>query len=299
MSNRVAVVGLHGQLGGPILRALVLPELNDSISLPILAISRDPSVEPVESDDIEYCQASDYIGYLDHLYGIDIVIDLRPGFTSLTLDLVNASADAGVKVYVASFFSLDLFATPWGESVMFSKFEQVQTARIRNLKTVLMRVGFFAEAVLQMPQLLGLYPDKGIYLTCETADNPQSVTFVEDIGKAVAGLCNLPIDDITEDVFIQSDSISQTQLAKLYTSVTGKSLKKVRRPKVEVEATADKVAENKPSNSDDFIKVLQAIALTTSHNDFSLDNNNDMLNNGRFEWTEFVPNATRFWKSSN
>lgn len=136
----VAVIGINGLLGKPVLEALTSEKFSGNYSLPVRAISRKKS-DKEDSELIKYYEGFDSDSYKKALAGADVVISLTGTPSQEVLDAVIATKP---KLYIPSQFGTDL-SKPLFVPVLDLKVQHSKAARDAGIKVVDVYTALFAK----------------------------------------------------------------------------------------------------------------------------------------------------------
>lgn len=206
----VAIIGLGGTLGQPLIQAFTSETFSGFYSTPIKALSRDPS-KYKSTEDVEYLKGDfDDEGSLEKsLEGVDILIDAT-SLKANKITLADAAKAAGVKLYVLPGVSTNLVterdAHPWC-ALPEDKLKELDYVQ-NSLKTLNVVNGVFSELALTAPQFFHILPDQKLILRGEHSDEKFSCTSIEDVAKSVAAIVHRPLSEIPQIVKLSGDSTS-------------------------------------------------------------------------------------------
>lgn len=289
----IAIFGINGFLGKPILEALESPQFASQISFPIVAVTRDSS-KFTDSETVVYKQGSveDVEGLKTALKGVDVVINV--GSAVISSDpIADAAKAVGAKLYLPTQFGMDIpkFATYL--SVLDSKIEHSKYARSLGLKTVDVSTGFFAVPGSLMYEFLGAV---GVDAEAKKAtilgdaDAKLAVITLPDLGKAVASLVTKDPATLPDKIRFFSDEVSQEEIIKRYEETHNV---KIERSYLSAEAGLQKAKDLLADHGfslNDFVYYLNvAIGLGVSAGVVFPENEREIVNPGEsvFKWGKF------------
>jgi uncharacterized protein YbjT (DUF2867 family) len=293
MSVKVAVVGVNGYLGKPIIAGLTGAEFGSQFT--VRAVSRS---EPKQKyPNVEYVVAFDEESYTKAFTGMDAVVDLRAGGVLGDLSPVNAAIKAGIKMYLPSEFGLDYYASGEYMPVFAHKLRTVEVLKKAGIRVTQLQVGFFADTVFgDAQETVFLDLKNGIFEPIQGRDYKFSITSIRDIGLGVASVLSLPVGKVPERVKLQSFALSTKDFAELYEKTTGKKL--VPKPiSLETVAERGKVGLASGLHGQGFFDMLRAITATHPATiEFSATNDSALIANGKFKYDTASDVAARLWK---
>lgn len=296
----LAVVGLTGQIGQHVLKAVTDAKFKDHYNFPIRAFTRDPS-KYKSTETVEYYASgsfTDTAALEKSLEGVNTLIDLtNPSVDSKPL--VDAAVKAGVKLFFPSEFGGDYDGKKFA-AIFQAKGEIVAYARSKGLKTVLYRTGLFADWVINMPivaNAFGIDRENNVYRKIGSGDRKVSVSFLRDIGYGLVSVAYRDPSFLPNELRVQSDSITANQLAAIYEKATGVKLTVENVTEEESIKESEEAFKNIATGGfPAFITVIRAYGQTSVGGvDFSQNNANQLVNPGTFEWTSFAPEAEKIW----
>jgi len=294
----VAIVGFNGLLGQPIVKALTSSLFRDNYSLPIRIITRDISKAPAEyssNSDLKFYEANDLDSYEKAYTGVDAVIDIRALAAVKDRSSVDAAKKASVKIYSTSDYGTDYYNIGHYGAVFQPKADAAAYVKKVGLQLVQFHTGFFTDLALSRATAI-LFIDPVEKVTNYPGDGSIKLTLTSlpDIGRAVAGTLSHPFKDIPEQLYINGDTISHAEIAKIYSKATGITFE--HKPNT-VEAVT-KVADEHITNGtglQGFLDILKAVSVGTKGNDFSIKSpaTSEFANPGLFKWESVSDVASR------
>ncbi|KAK7203875.1 hypothetical protein BZA70DRAFT_268800 [Myxozyma melibiosi] len=276
----VAIAGTHGFLFEPISTAFVGPLFKSKYSLPIKALSRDPSKEtPVEGIEFVKVDYEDPSSVEGALKGVDVVINLigTNGIPQWKV-LADAAAKAGVSKYFTSDFGCDYRKLLADKVDTFLKVKNEHAEYARSLgipKVVQVYNGLFQKFVF-----FGFFGhDFANGKAKFYGDGTQKVTLTDlfDIGKAVASVAYRPASELPDQLLLQGTSITLNDSVALYEKATGK--------KLEIESSGAPASLAEIGTLDPLAQ-LGTLSAYPDTGSFNLQSNdNEFVNPGLWEWT--------------
>lgn len=294
----VAVVGINGAIGKDLLEVLTSHK-PEYFNYPIRAITRDISKtnSPPEGVELKEASFNDPEALKKALDSVDVVIDLTSSGVSSS-PLIDAAVATGVKLY---------FPSEYGSSHSKSKYpnpykvkeQTVSYARDKGLKAVQLHSGFFADWELANPAYSGVFPSQNLYRKIEGGDFQISLTFIRDIAYSLSELAHLDPSQIPDEVFVESDSVTDNYIAELWEKYNSVKLtvENVSKNQIEKEAEEANSKFDKDIVEDlmGFLVITRASSVDGS-NDHSINGHNELVNPGEknFKWTKVSNEAKRF-----
>ncbi|KAA8909370.1 hypothetical protein TRICI_004536 [Trichomonascus ciferrii] len=281
----VAVVGLTGALGQDMLKALVA---SPAVQRPIRAVTRDISAASKKQlpEGITLYEASfdNAAAMKKALDGVDTVIDLTAADLP-SKPLVDVAVEAGVKLYLPSEYGCTFKDTKYPNTFKAKK-ETADYARSRGLKTVQIQTGLFSEWNLTKPYLFGIIPEEKIYKKIEDGNMRMTITFIEDVCRAVVELIQLDPTEIPDELFIEGDTITPNELVELWELYNKDKLTTIQVTKEDIDKEATE-ADSQPDGGgfEGFANVILATC-SIGDIDHSRNNHNNLVNPGEknFLW---------------
>ncbi|RLV92516.1 hypothetical protein JA1_003126 [Spathaspora sp. JA1] len=224
-SVSIAIIGLHGSLGQPIIDVINSGLFNDNLKFPIKVLSR----KGVESsnDKFQYIKTEinpetvDFI--TSALSGIDVIVELIPARPDLISTLEKVAENVKPKLYIPSQFGCDLDRiTTIVPGFAPGKTEHSEKLRNFGIKTVDIVTNFFAQPnsfMYEIVQHLGVDPKEKTVVQIGPLETKVPYTTVEDIAKSVLAVATTtPIDKLPNKLKIKSDSITYREFIEKYES---------------------------------------------------------------------------------
>lgn len=213
---KVALSGATGNIGAPILKALLAADL------PVVVLTRKgspsssklPKANNLTVVEVDYSSVSDLTAALK---GVEVVVS---AFATHALDgqnpLIDASVAAGVKRFIPSEFGsntvdpkvVELPAS--GYKVATQKYLEKAAAKNPGFSYTIFLTGPFLDWGLGVGFLLN--PAQHSATVYNGGDVPFSASLLDDIAKGVVGIVNHQAETANRAVFIQSAVVTQNQL---------------------------------------------------------------------------------------
>ncbi|KAA8916425.1 hypothetical protein TRICI_001420 [Trichomonascus ciferrii] len=299
--TKVAVFGLNGELGKPLIEAFTSDEYKGQYALPIRAATRDPS-KFSSTNDVEYVRAdiNDAESLKTALDGVDVVLDVTAAATS-SKPLIDAAVAAGVSVYFLSEFGCDLDSPglKWIPPDFAVKFDEAKHAeQYPQLKTVSVRTSLFADIVVpRAPGLFGIDVSNKKAIKYEGYENKFSVIWVADISKAVASVAYKDPKALPDVIKLHGSSVSIKDIIEYYEQKEGAkfdltpfSWEDSKNLAAESERKLNQNDFSSPAEAGGlFINILRAYGLNPEDRsvvDFADNNNNDLIDFKFKQWKE-------------
>ncbi|GME76684.1 unnamed protein product [Ambrosiozyma monospora] len=289
----IAVFGTNGALGKPTLDALTSSTFSSKVSLPIRAITRDPS-KYTSNDKIKYYKAdtADIDSFKDALTGVNVLINLS-GMADMQhydapLDALLKFAKSTVQLYIPSHFGTDLDVIDLPGFLGF-KPAHFAKARAAGLKTVeVVTSAFFNPGSFLYEFIPGLDNAESTAVIRGDKNSKFDVSYVGDIGKAVAAIVTFgDLGALPEKVRISSDQVTLDQVLDNYEK--NHPGVKVAREYTSKEATYKKAHElyDAGFQFQDFLFYFQYFV--SEGYALSSKNEKELINPGEslFKWTKF------------
>lgn len=206
--HSVAIIGLGGTLGQPLIKAFTSETFKDLYVKPIKGLTRDPS-KYESTEDVEYLKGdlTDPESLKKSLEGVDVLVDVT-SLKANKIPLVDAAKAAGVKLYVLPGMATDLInhadLHPW-RALYEEKSKEMEYVH-KNVKTLSIIGGVFSELIFSMPEFSHIFPKRGLILRSEHSDQKFTCTSIEDIAKSVAAIVHRPLDEIPPAVKVSGDA---------------------------------------------------------------------------------------------
>ncbi|KAA8900234.1 hypothetical protein TRICI_006238 [Trichomonascus ciferrii] len=208
--HSVAIIGLGGTLGQPLIRAFTSETFRDLYAKPIKGLTRDPS-KYESTDEVEYLKGdlSDPESLKQSLEGVDILVDAT-SIKANKIPLVDAAKAAGVKLYVIPGMATDVINQldlhPW--HALYEDKVKEREYVYKHMKSLSIMGGVFSELNFSMPEYSKVYPKRELILRSEYSDQRFTCTSIEDVAKSVPAIVHRPLDEIPAVVKISGDTMN-------------------------------------------------------------------------------------------
>lgn len=291
----IAVFGLNGLLGKPVIEALLREPFISKIKAPIRLITASDK-KPIDSPNVKYYNLKEE-GFSKPLEGVDAVINLGGVPGSPLDDILKAIVEQKVKLYIPSQFGTDLVATePTFSGFLKPKTDHSNAARKAGVKTVDVVTGLFIKDDGFFPfgplfTFSGDYEKTKQAIGRGDANTKVNPSFFKDIGNTVAALVTK--DDyskIPDTIRIYSDEVTNGDLVAHYEKVNNVKLN------VKYISPSETIAEAKEKYSKGFKLEDFALYLATLLSEgegkgliYEKNNQREFVNPGEslFKWTKY------------
>ncbi|GMM33620.1 hypothetical protein DASC09_009450 [Saccharomycopsis crataegensis] len=295
----IAIIGINGNLGSPVIKQLTSPQFKDNFSLPIKAITRDAS-KKLTDELIEYIEINELNveKYVQALTGVDVVISLV-GPRQILDTLAEALKIAKPKLYIPSQFGT-LIAD--GEKVISGVvgYKDKHSQRVRDeagVKTVDISTSLFCVPGSFLYELVGCagYDRDTNQITYIGDENTKfGTSSLIDIAKVIAILVSKSnYQDIPNNVNIYSDITSQREIVDHYVG-THPDIQPVKQlPNIPLDEAIVQVKKALANgfSMKPFMKYLQVLSAAGEGKGLAfIDNNHrEYVNPGEsiFTWTKY------------
>ncbi|KAH3680398.1 hypothetical protein WICMUC_000329 [Wickerhamomyces mucosus] len=295
----VAVIGLNGRLGKPIIESLLSEPFISKINTPIKLLTTNSDKQVVSNDKLQYINYKTLDGGLKTaLKDVDVVINLGNIPKSPIQDILDAIIANNVKLYIPSQFGTDLQAT----EVDFPGFLNVKTqhskaARDAGIKTVDVITGLFIEDdQTYSGRPFGVFnfneEKKEIEIIGDEDESIQlNPSFFRDIGNSVAAIVtSSDYSKIPNRVRIFSDKVTLGDYIKRYENQTGIKLNRTYKKVDEIVQEAKLKYQN--FSFADFGFYLKTFAAQGENKGLTFEKENEKEiinpNESLFKWTKYV-----------
>ncbi|KAK6461518.1 CIP1 protein [Scheffersomyces coipomensis] len=218
----IAIIGISGSLGQPVLDAFSSATFKDQVKFPIKVISR----QKIESTDlVEYIQldlSEETIPqYVKELKGFNTIIELIPSNPTL-FELVNKIiVQVKPDLFIPSQFGLEIDqVNTYLPKFLGHKTNQSAVVRAANVKVVELITGFFILPgfyLYEVVQQVGINPKDNSYEQFGDLNNKIAVNHVDNIASSIASLSTYPSpNELPDKVRIAGDEISFNQIIKTF-----------------------------------------------------------------------------------
>ncbi|KAK7678617.1 hypothetical protein QCA50_018340 [Cerrena zonata] len=275
----VAVIGSAGFIGGPLVEAFSRPDLKDKIQFPVKVLTRSAK-DKTSTSTIKYVEAelseSNVAKVVGELKGSDVIVSLLPPSPDTISVLESTLKQVKPKVYIPSQFGSDI--RPAQKNLPgFLKIKIDHSDNGHFLTEIVGHVGIDANTK-----------------TVTYAGSPQTkiaISYLPDVGNAVASLTSIEPSKLPDTVRIQSDEVTYEDIAKKYEKDHGVTLQVKNITAEELLKKAnDRIQTAKEFSLEDFLLYLWAVSVGGRDygNSYS-KNDDDLVNPGGklFKWTKF------------
>jgi uncharacterized protein YbjT (DUF2867 family) len=292
----VAVFGINGLLGKPVVEGLLTEPFITKIKTPIKLVTSSPEKKPVESDKVEYINYKNS-SLKEAIKGVNVVINLGNVPNSPLQDVLDAVIANKVKLYIPSQFGVDVEAA----GALFPGFLDIKknhsaAAREAGIKTVDISTAlFYDEEKGFVSSELPLTKVDTATNTVEFVGNENTKvnpSYYRDIGLATASIATF--DDYSKlpnKVRIFSDYVTFGDLVAKYEKRHNVKLNTVY---IDAEEFQKELEEDYKKNGvnftrfGDYLKVFHA-AGEGKGVIFETDHQKELVNpeESLFKWTKF------------
>lgn len=288
--STIAVFGLGGFLGAPVLEALQSSTFAAKVNFPILAITRDDS-KYKSTEKVKYIKA-DTVKDADHLIkelsGVDAILELLGPDPEVFAATEKIAAAVKPKVYVPSQFGVDVDQSQEiFPGFLGLKLDHSQKLRSAGVKVVDIPTGLFGTKdsfVEHIAPLVGADAEKKQVTYLGSPKNEFSYSILSDIGNVVAAVATTDPSKLSDKLRVHSGSISQEEIVAKYASA--KLIKLDAKEVSQEDALAEaKKVWSEGFNPEKFIYYLQAIISQGKEKGlwFTKDDN-EVVNPGQSAW---------------
>ncbi|KAK6202532.1 CIP1 protein [Scheffersomyces amazonensis] len=209
----VAIIGLNGFLGKPVLEAINSGKFDDKLQFPIKALTRK---EQPSTDKIQYIttdisdETVSSIG--ESLKGTEVIVELVKADPTLFGVIEKVVAEVKPKLFVPSQFGTDLIQVDdYAPGFLALKTQHSANVRKLGVKVVDVITSLFAVPgafLYEIVGAVGIDPTTNTIVQRGDASSKFSISKLEDIGLSVVSLITLPISELPDTVRVQSQVIS-------------------------------------------------------------------------------------------
>ncbi|KAK6460614.1 hypothetical protein DFJ63DRAFT_235720 [Scheffersomyces coipomensis] len=217
----IAIIGINGFLGKPVLEAINSGKFDDKIAYPIKALTRKDveSTEKIQYIKTEIDDAS--IPFIvESLKGVDSVIELVAARPELYEVLEKVVIQIKPKVYIPSTFGVDLTKIhPYAPGFLTTKHHHVDHVRKAGIKTVDFANSLFAVPgafLYEYAGAVGVNPADNTVTVRGSLQDKISISKVEDIGYSIVSLSTLPVGKIPDLFRIHSEVVTVQDVITKY-----------------------------------------------------------------------------------
>lgn len=299
MGVNVAVFGINGLLGGPVLEALTTTPFGPKVAL-VKAITRSQPKEKWDKVDYivaDITKADDQKKIVDAIKGVDVIIGLNAPDASVYSGLEAIIPQVKPKLYVPSQFGAELAgAQKVLPGFLQPKVDHSNKVRKDGIKVVDVSTGLFivpgSFAYEFVPQF-GINAEDATVTQRGDPNTPISVSALEDVGKVVASIATTAdYSKLPDSLRVRSDQVTFTEVQETWSNNHGKKLNVVKQ--LSLDEAREEAADiwGKGFDPSKFGYYLQAIASQGSGKGLVFESvNNDLVNPGTWEWTKFKRNT--------
>lgn len=294
----VAVIGSAGFIGGPLVEAFGRPDLKDKIQFPVKVLTRSAKGKTSTST-IKYVEAelseSNVAKVAEELKGSDVIVSLLPPSPETSSVLEATLKQVKPKVYIPSQFGSDIRSAQKNlPGFLKIKIDHSDKVRSFGVKVVEVVNSFFIGEGHFLTEIVGHVGIDANTKTVTYAGSPQTkiaISYLPDVGNAVASLTSIEPSKLPDTVRIQSDEVTYEDIAKKYEKDHGVTLQVKNITAEELLKKAnDKIQTAKEFSLEDFLLYLWAVSVGGRDygNSYS-KNDDDLVNPGGklFKWTKF------------
>ncbi|ODV80582.1 oxidoreductase [Suhomyces tanzawaensis NRRL Y-17324] len=219
--STIAVIGLSGLLGKPVLDALLSSVFADRIAYPIKALTRKD--DKTSTDKVQYIQAdlANTSAVAEALKGIDVIIELTTANPVLFGQVEKIVAVVKPKLVIPSQFGIELEPVQEVAPGFFViKLEHSANLRKLGVKVVDIATGFFAEKSsysYEIVQPYGIDPASNTVIQYGPDDTKVSISTVTDIGNVIASVATDPNSSrLPDSLKVQSEIVPVKKVWETY-----------------------------------------------------------------------------------
>lgn len=289
--SSIAVFGLGGFLGNPVLESLQQAPFADKVKFPILAVTRDTS-KYTSTDKVKYIEGdvvNDRDAVIKELQGVDVIVELVGPDPSVFAATEKVAAAVKPKLYIPSQFGVDI-AQSQSTLPGFLGLKTDHSTKLRDagLKVVDIVTGLFGDKdsfVTHTSAIVGVDESAKKVTYLGSPKNHFSYTILSDIGKTVAAAAVSPNPSELPDLLrVNSGTISQEELVAKFEAAKSVKLGVKEVSAEEALAEAKKVwAEG--FNGNKFLYYLQVLISQGKEKGLWFgDNDNDVVNPSGSAW---------------
>lgn len=290
----VAIVGLNGFLGQPVIAALESDSFADKVSFPVKAVTRSPKHS---TDRIQYVKGNVVSGDVDslaqELKGVDVLIELTKGGPELFAGFEKLVASVKPKLVIPSQFGTELEKS----SQIFPGFlgfkeDHSQALRKTGAKVVDIITSLFAAPNSFLYEIVGQVGINPSAHEVTYRGNPEqkiSISRIEDIGYAIVSVATKNPSELPDKVRIQSQTITQQDVVKRYEETHNVKLR-VNHESAEEALKAGQAKYAKGFQLQDFLYYLNVLASQGLDKGlYFSENENELVNPGGklWKWHQF------------
>lgn len=217
----VAIVGLNGFLGKPVIHALESDTFVDKVSFPVKAVTRSPKPS---TDRIQYVKGNIGSGDVDslaqELKGVDVLVELTGGNPELFSGFEKLVASVKPKLVIPSQFGTELDKSDKiFPGFLGFKQDHSQALRKTGAKVVDIITSLFAAPssfLYEIVAHLGINASANEVTYLGRPEQKISISRIEDIGYAIVSVASKKPSELPDKVRVQSQVITQQDVVKRY-----------------------------------------------------------------------------------
>lgn len=214
--SKIAIIGLGGFLGAPVLESLQSSTFADKVSFPILAVTRS---EKESTDKIKYIKA-DLVNDIEllskELAGVDTIVELVGADPTLFAATEKINAAVKPKLFVPSQFGVDVDeALEVLPGFLGLKLDHSNKLRAEGVKVVDIPTGLFGTAegfAEQAAPIVGVDVEKKLVTYLGSPKNEFAYSILSDIGNVVAAVATGKPSSLPDKLRVQSGSVTQEKI---------------------------------------------------------------------------------------
>lgn len=294
----VAVLGTSGFLGEPVLAAFSRPDLVDKIQFPVKALTTNIR-QKRDNSTVQFVEGSITLAnkqaIIEELAGTDVIIELLPADLGIFRVVEEIVKEIQPKVFIPSQFGVDL------EQVQknipdFLSVKSDHSTKIREfgVKVVDIYTSLFAipeSALYEVVGQVGINKEENTATLYGPPQTKVAISFLPDIGNAVASLASIEPLKLPNSIRIQSDEVSYADIINRY-EVDHNIKLKVNQidGQQTLKSAQEKYSKLKTFGPGDFFFYLTLFGGLGTDNGLSYSSNDDELvnpNGQLWSWSKF------------
>lgn len=285
----IAVIGLNGALGKPVLEAAVSDAFKGKIQFPIKAISRS---EQKSSNEVSYIKAdlSETDKLAQELKGVDVIIELAGPSPDVFGNVEKLVAAVKPKLFIPSQFGINVEQVQkYAPGFLDLKRQHSKNVRDTGVKTVDIYTSLFAGKggfLYKYVTHVGIDSEKNTYSVRGDITQPISYSSLKDIGYAVVAIATEKDQGKLPDQFqFHSGQITIKEIIAAYEKANNVELKKDGEISKEQALKDLQDALNKGFDPNQFLSYLHSIAAQGKDQGLSFSKaDNELINPGEKVW---------------
>lgn len=294
----IAIVGINGFLGAPVLKQLISSKFESNFSLPIKVITRDAS-KNMNTESVKYVEVNELDAgkYAEAFKGVDVIINLT-GSPDVLDTLAKALQIAKPKLYIPSQFGTLVEA---GDKVIPGvldyKTKHSEAVRRAGIKTVDISTSLFFVPDAFLYEFIGNagYDTETNDVTYYGDENTRfGVSSLIDIAKVVAILVSKEnYEDIPNNINIYSDITTQKEIVEVFERKHPHLAPIKRLPNIPLDVAIEEVKKEFSAgfSMEAFMKYLQVLSASGEGKGLAFFENNHREyvnpNESVFAWTRY------------